>query len=99
VYHYKDSVAYSLETAPSEDYRKMYKKLMENKEEWLFDFTRVLEIQSKFPEGNVAYFTPDYQYYYLATNMIEQGMTPTIRKSKVNNRKSNIFLFLTFIYF
>ena len=83
-YHYKDSITTSLETAASEDYRKIYKKLKENEKEWIYDCSRDVQIQSCFTEGKYCFFWSDYQYYYLTTNMIKKGMKPTMTKIQVN---------------
>ena len=83
-YHFKDANFYSLETAASKGYREMYQKVMENEEEWLFDFMRVRELQLQYLQGKNSYFVPDTQYSFMSAFQIKTGREVTHIRTKVN---------------
>ena len=73
-----------METAASKAYREMYQKVMEDKEELLFDTTRGREMQSEHYNGaRKSFFAPDFAYFYMSAFQVKTGKEITHILTKV----------------
>ena len=63
----------------------MYQKVMENKEDWLYDITRGREMQLRYLKGKrESYFVPDFHYAFMSAIQIKTGREIGHMRTKVN---------------
>ena len=75
VYHVNDAMMHDMINSPTERFKNMYKKAIDN-DGWFYEMTFFPTILEKLMEGKSAFFLPSFWFKDIFTKKVKQGGVP-----------------------